>query len=109
MIEKRSGVGKTIPYELDGNILSFNDDELMLNLKKYEMDFERQLDICSDEFGCLCMGLARNYVAQVIIPARRYNEIEVGRDEETDTPIMEKQEVPFDPELVTIVLWDMEE
>lgn len=107
MIEKKISSGRTIPYELDGNILSFNDDELMINLKKYEMDFPRQLDICKDSYGCLCMGLADNYVAQVTIPARRYKDVENGTDENGAVRI-EKQPVPFDPELVNITLWEME-
>lgn len=108
MIEKKLGEGRTIPYELDGNVLSFNDGELMINLEKREMDFPRQLDICQDEYGGLCMGLARKYVAQVEIPARRYEEVpsENGSEEE---PMMDRRPLPFDPQLVTITLWDMEE
>lgn len=108
MIEKRMGAGNTIPYELTGSVLSFNDGELMINLKKYEKDFPRQLDICEDGYGCLCMGLAQNYVAQVEIPARSYKEVVNGVDD-NDMPRIEKQPVPFDPELVTITLWEKED
>lgn len=108
MNEKRIGTGNTISYELTGSVLSFNDGELMINLKKYEKDFPRQLDICEDGYGCLCMGLSQNYVAQVEIPARSYVEVENGVDSDGH-PRIEKQPVPFNPELVTITLWDKED
>lgn len=108
MIENKLGSGRTIQYEMNGNILSFNDGELMINLAKREMDFHRQLDICEDEYGGLCMGLARKYVAQVDIPARRYEYIDNGQGENGE-PLIEKVALPFDPQLVTITFWDLEE
>lgn len=108
MTEIRLGDGPTVQYELMGNTLSFNDGELMINLAKREKDFPHQIDICEDEYGDLCMGLARKYVAQVDIPARRYEYIANGQGEDGE-PIMEKVALPFDPQLVTITLWDLEE
>ncbi len=108
MIEKRLGEGATIGYELIGNTLSFNDGELMINLAKREKDFPLQVDICEDEYGDLCMGLARKYVAQLDIPARRYEYETTGQDEKGE-PIIEKVAMPFDPSLVTITLWNLEE
>ena len=46
--------GAKIDYEIIGNKIIFN-DELMLNLAKYERDDPMHIDICMDEFGCLCM------------------------------------------------------
>lgn len=107
MIEKRLGSGHTVKYELEGNRLSFNDGELMLDLEKREMDFPRHLDICQDEYGSLCMGLAKRYVAQIDIPARRYEEVPADTGEDGE-PMMARRPLPFDPQLVTITLWDME-
>lgn len=108
MTEIRLGDGPTVQYELMGNTLSFNDGELMINLEKREKDFPRQIDICEDEYGGLCMGLARKYVAQVDIPARRYDYINNGQRENGE-PIIERVAIPFDPQRVAITLWDMEE
>ena len=74
-----------IDYEIIGNKIIFA-DELMLNLEKYERDDPMHIDVCRDEFGCLCMGLANNYVAQIDIQAREYEYIEKdGQDEEGNT------------------------
>lgn len=99
---------RRIPYEEMGTILSFNEDELMFNLKKYERDFPMHLDICRDEFGCLAMGLAQDYVAQVDIPAKEYEEIIKGEDADGQ-PIIEKKALPLDMEQVTLTLWNLEE
>ena len=76
--------GNKIDYEIIGNKIIFA-DELMLNLEKYERDDPMHIDVCRDEFGCLCMGLANNYVAQIDIQAREYEYIEDGQDEEGNT------------------------
>lgn len=99
--------GNKIDYEITGNKIIFA-DELMLNLEKYERDDPMHLDVCRDEFGCLCMGLANNYVAQIDIPAREYEYIENGKDEE-ENPRYERNAKPFDIEKVTITLWEVEE
>ncbi len=99
--------GTKIDYEIMGNKIIFN-DELMLNLEKYERDDPMHIDVCMDEFGCLCMGLANNYVAQIDIPAREYEFVEDGKDEEGNSKY-NKVAVPFDMEKVTITLWEVEE
>lgn len=98
--------GTKIAYEIFGNKIIFN-DELMLNLEKYERDDDIHIDVCMDEFGCLCMGLARNYVAQIDIPARKYNFVENGKDEQNN-PKFDKVAVPFNMENVIITLWEVE-
>ena len=42
--------GKKVDYEINGNKIIFN-DELMLNLAKYERDDPMHIDICEDGFG----------------------------------------------------------
>lgn len=98
--------GTKIDYEIMGNKIIFA-DELMLNLEKYERDDSMHIDVCRDEFGCLCMGLASSYVAQIDIPARNYTYEENGKDEENN-PIFIKKAVPFDMKKVTITLWEVE-
>ena len=74
-----------------------------------ERDFEVSLDICIDSENGVVIGTggrAQKYAAQIIIPARRYDVIEDGVDENG-----EPREVPipieFDVSLCTIILWEV--
>ena len=68
------------------------------------------LDICIDEENGVVIGTggkAQKYAAQIIIPARRYDVIEDGEDEEgnvREIPVP----VPFDMSLCTLILWGLE-
>ncbi|WP_373738389.1 hypothetical protein [Jeotgalibaca porci] len=94
--------GKKIPYEIIKNSIFFN-DEIMFNLEKYERDFEQNIDICEDENFSLANGLGRRYVAQIVIPARRYEAAEVESEEEPTS-----EAVPFDISECTLILWGLE-
>ena len=67
-----------IDYAVSKKSISFNDEELTINLEKRERDDDVTLDICKDYQGGLTVGTesARAYVAQVFIPARQYKEVE---------------------------------
>lgn len=100
--------GTKIGYEITGNKIIF-DDELMLNLEKYERDDPMHIDVCRDEFGCLCMGLATRYVAQIDIPAREYQYIEQESEEESEeSNRVEKVAVPFSIDKIKLSLWEVE-
>lgn len=128
IIEVNEGV--KIPYEVRGTKIALNDDELTLNLSRYERDDANHLDICRDKFGNLVSGVipgvAEIYVAQIDIPARAYVEkqIEATPEQEaaeaaeaagdgenspeggtTDHQTMEREAVPFDIEKCTLTLW----
>ena len=83
--------GKKIDYEVNGNKITFGDDELTLNLSKYERDEEVQIDVCTDDERILIAGPSKYFVANIIIPARSYN----------DTG----EALPFSMDSVTLVLW----
>lgn len=89
VIEKNKG--QKIKYEVNGSKITFGDDEITINLAKYERDKEVQIDICRDDEKILIASLSKYYVANIIIPARKYDE--------AGNP------VPFSIENVTIVLW----
>lgn len=72
--------GPKIPYDVSGNKITF-DDEIMLNLEKKEADADVHIDISTDDFGGLITGIGRDYVAQIDIPARAYEEIPVEAEE----------------------------
>ena len=112
IIEKTEG--KKIDYSISGTKLTLGDDELTLNLKTRERDYETQFDVCLDRDGCLSLGVSDNtikYVAQVVIPARAY--IEEVSDEnlsegegQASTQLIP---VEFDIRKCTLILWGMEE
>lgn len=106
VIEKNEG--EKIAYAVKGNKLTLGDDELTLNLARYERDDASHIDVCRDRYGDLIMGVipgvADNYVAQVDIPPREYDYIADGVDDngnpkEIPTPL------PFDISKCTLTLW----
>lgn len=90
MIVKEMNEGTKIAYEVVGNKIFFGDDELMLNLERYERDGQIVIDICTDDDGILIAGLSKYFVANIIIPARDY----IG-----------EEPVPFDIDRVELDLW----
>ncbi len=124
VIEKTAGTKVT--YGVRGSKITFN-DELMLNLESRERDTEMQIDICEDLYGCLVVGASENtrrYVAQIVIPARRYEERiveedapaeeETAGDTEAESGGIEWREnrileaVPFNMANCTLALWGLE-
>ena len=118
VIEMNEGV--KIPYEVNGNKITFN-DEIMLNLEKKEADADVHIDISTDDFGGLITGIGRDYVAQIDIPARAYEEIESedaenaeGTDNTGDSPAMSggntiRVPVPFSMDRVALSLFALRE
>ena len=87
--------GPKIDYQVEDTKITFR-DELMLNLKNYERDFDVEIDICQDDNKILLAGPSKYYVAQIFIPARQYE------DPEKTKP------VPFSMDNVTLKLWKLE-
>lgn len=101
IIEKNEG-GK-INIEVNGTKVTL-EEEMTLDLEKYERDFDVHIDICTNEFGFMMFGVNERYVAQIDIPARAYETVEDGKDEEGN-PREKQVPVPFDMSKVTITLW----
>ena len=105
--------GKKIPYETSKTKITF-DDELMLNLAKYEQDDDVNIDICSDKNGNLSTAPAFRYVAQIEIPARQYKEVEVENpdydpdDETSKETIVNREPIPFSMDNVTLKLYSID-
>lgn len=85
VIEKNPG--QKIPWKQNGTKLTFGDDELMINVAKYQKDWNTQIDICGDLNGNLVIGIGegRYYAAQVDIPAIKYKDPEPVKSEKTET------------------------
>lgn len=109
VIEKN--VGPKIEHSTKGTKLNLN-NEMILDLARYERDFDVHIDICENWAGMLTMGIADKYVAQIDIPARQYKEVPVentgdeGTENEEESTILEP--VPFSMENVTLTLWTIE-
>ena len=91
MIVVEQNKGTKIAYEVTNNKITFGDDEITLNLSKYERDEEVVINICSDDNKILIAGLSKYYVANIIIPARSCTE--------------SGEVVPFNMDNVKLVLW----
>lgn len=103
-VEKNEGT--KISCSQDGAKLTLN-DELTLDLSKYERDFPVHLDVCRNAYGMLTMGLSDNYVAQVDIPARSFTLKDNGVDA-NNIPQQIKVPVAFNPDNVTLTLWKVD-
>ncbi len=127
MIIVNKNEGEKIPYTVRTTKITF-DDDLTINLAKREKDDPVHIDICADRDGELVIGAAagRRYVAEIDIPARRYETSEEQQEEEgpatggepavedapVDTAQNESEEripVPLDMNTVTLSLWALEE
>jgi hypothetical protein len=108
---QKEELGNFIPYELDGNALTFN-DELTIALDKYERDDAAHYDVCFDKFGCLVMGVipgvAELYAAQIDIPARQYINADSAETDDDGNEIFIPTPVPYDPANTTLTLWGRE-
>lgn len=105
--------GNHLDYSVTSEKITFGDDELTIKLSAKERDEEVTVDICMDKDEGIVMGTggsARNYAAQVIIPARQYNEEEqtqTGEDGQAVT-VMVPVPIPFKMERCTLILWGLE-
>ena len=107
MIVIERNQGEKIPYRVSGRKICF-DDDLTINLAKREKDWAEHIDVCADDEGNLVIGAAvgRRYVAEIDIPARRYETEEVEIEGETQEQLIP---VPLDMNTVTLSLWAIEE
>jgi hypothetical protein len=108
--------GTKIPYIVDGNKISFN-DEICLNIEMKERDTDIHIDISYGDFRELITGVGRDYVAQIDIPARKYTQVDTGSGDgsEADSEIngtdasSEYVAVPFSMDNVTLTLFALRE
>ena len=103
IIEKTGGV--KVDVTIMGNRIILGDDEMMLNLSKYERDDPVHIDIGLNSRGFLTFGVSDRYAVQIDIPGRAYNYVPSGEVDESGAPVMKKVAVEFDMSKVTITLW----
>ena len=117
VIEKNEG--KKIAYELTGTKLEFAGGALTIDLARYQQDEPVMRDIMVDSEGYLIMGQGRYYVAQVAIPARGYDEVEIqqvdtlaaqaeGDTPQGDMPMLARTPLPLSTDDVTLYLFGID-
>ena len=91
--------GTKIDYEQNGTKLTF-DDQLMINVAKYQKGFPVHVDICMDADRNLCTGVAAGlfYVAQLD-----------SSDENGMNPQTPPAVIPLDMSDVTLTLWSIDQ
>ena len=110
MIIVEKNEGPKIEYDIQDTAtkkkITF-DDDLTINLIKREEDYPVHIDVCFDADGDLVLGTAagRRYVAEIDIPARRYEEEPDPEDPEHTILVP----IPLDLDLCTLSLWALEE
>lgn len=96
--------GYYIRYAIDGSKITFRNNELTLNLEELEQDYDIDIDVFltyDNKIVDKYSENARLYIAQIEIPARRYNLI---GDEENG---YQNIPVPFDMSLCKLILWGL--
>lgn len=111
VIEKNEGT--KLDYEVVGSKLFLGDDEIMMNLAKYEKDEPVHIDVVRTWDGALATSIGKNndelsYAAQIDIPARAYTE-KVEKvpavDGEGEMEQTAKEPVKFDISRCLLTLW----
>lgn len=105
IIEKINDAKKVVEHSIEGNSVNFRNGELVLDLSKYEREFDVILDMTENQFGMLQMGLSKTYVAQVFIPARTYAETIVN--EGTEEEKVQRVANEFNIEKCELRLWEV--
>lgn len=110
VIEKNEGT--KLAYEVVGSKLFLGDDEIMLNLAKYEKDDPVHIDVVRNWDGALATSIGQSddlsYAAQIDIPARAYTEqMEKvpAMDGEGEADQVVRVPVEFDISRCILTLW----
>ena len=97
--------GDKVELRVSGTKVYLGDDEMVLNLSKYERDDPVHIDIGLNARGFLTFGVSDRYAVQLDIPGREYELVDSGELDENGSPRMKKVAKPFSMNNVTITLW----
>lgn len=108
IIEKNEG--EKIPYEENGTKVIFGDDELMLNVARYQRDWPVHIDLCSNRDNQLVIGTGEGlyYVAELDIPAIKYEPHDDPGEEDDSEQGGALEPIPIDMGEVVLTLWSLE-
>lgn len=106
MIISHASDGPKAGYSLNGTILTVGD--VSIDLQERQRTTERVIDICLDnQLKTMREGLSAWYVANIIIPPKKYTLQPTGQKDESDNDIMEEVELPVDTSQVELRLWGL--
>lgn len=107
MIITNANNGPKAKYSLSGNKLTI-EDSVTIDLQERQRTNERVIDVCLDRnLDRLREGLSAWYVANVIIPAKRYSFQPSGEIDENGDDVMEEVELPVELSQVELRLWGL--
>lgn len=98
--------GKKINYTVTGSTIVF-DETISINLAKYQKGQENVIDVCLDSDMQLTTGLGKWYVANIIIPPKKYSMVDTGAKDDKDNEIFDRVADPLNMDDVTLVLWTL--
>lgn len=111
VIEKNEG--PKIAWSQKDSKLIFGDDDLAIRCDTRQRDYPVHVDICADDDGNLITGVGRYYIAQIDIPAAKYEEREAEQlsmaemDGGAYADAVERERLPLDMADVVLTLWDV--
>jgi len=106
MIISHASDGQKANYSLSGSVLTVGD--VVIDLQERQRTNERVIDICLDnQLQTMREGLSAWYVANVIIPPKRYSLQPSGEKDEEGNDLMEEVELPVDTSQVELRLWGL--
>ncbi len=106
MIISNASSGTKAAYTLKGTILTVGTVEI--DLQEKQRTVQRVIDICLDrELESMREGLGAWYVANIIIPSKKYSLQPSGDLDEDGNDQMEEVELPVDPAQVELRLWGL--
>ncbi|MGJ9460132.1 AAA family ATPase [Oceanobacillus sp. CF4.6] len=106
MIISNANDGQKAGYSLSGNVLTVGN--VSIDLQDKQKTNERVIDICLDnQLETMREGMGAWYVANVIVPAKKYSFQPTGEKDEEGNDIMEEVELPVDLPKVELRLWGL--
>ena len=101
---KTMGEGPFVDFSINDCVVEFDGGVITLDCRSLQTDSELRMNVFSTPNG-LALGKGDNYVASIIIPPKRYEEVKTGEKDEQGNEILEKQEVPLDSSQIVLILW----
>lgn len=93
MIVEKMNDGEYIAYSLSGTVLTL--DGVEYDLEALQEDEQNIVDVKVDD----------RFVANIIIPPAKYEEVDSGNVDDNNEAIYEKVKMPLDIEAVKLNLW----
>ena len=100
--------GTYVDYSLSGNILSFREGELTVDLAELQRDYPVSICISENKAGSHA-GAAWRYVAEIELPARRSIVEKTGVADDHGFPVLRRVYLPLSTGDVVLTLWALKE